>query len=69
MNTATISSKYQLVIPKEIRDIMKFTPGQRVKFITYDNCLEIIPLIDLKNLVGICEGMDTNIERDDEDRI
>lgn len=68
MNTATISSKYQLVIPKEIREIMKFIPGQKVKFITYDNYLEIIPLIDLKNLVGICEGMDTNIERE-EDRI
>jgi AbrB family looped-hinge helix DNA binding protein len=69
MNTATISSKYQLVIPKEIRDIMKFIPGQKVKFITYNNYLEIIPLVDLRNLVGICEGMDTNIEREDEDRI
>jgi AbrB family looped-hinge helix DNA binding protein len=69
MNTATISTKYQVVIPKEIRKTLKISPGQRVKFISYDNRLEIIPLVDLEDLVGICEGMDTSIEREETDRI
>jgi AbrB family looped-hinge helix DNA binding protein len=69
MNTATISTKYQVVIPKEIRNTLKILPGQRVKFICYDNRLEIIPLVDLKELVGIYEGMDTTIEREESDRI
>ena len=69
MNTATISTKYQVVIPREIRNNLKIHPGQKVKFIEYNNRLEIIPLIDLKDLVGICEGMDTKIEREEEDRI
>ncbi len=69
MNTAVISTKYQVVIPKEIRDSFKVFPGQRVKFISYDNRLEIVPLRDLKDLVGICEGMDTTFVREEEDRI
>jgi AbrB family looped-hinge helix DNA binding protein len=69
MNTAIISTKYQVVIPKEIRNSMKIKPGQKVKFIHYDNRLEIIPITDLKDLIGICEGMDPTFERDEEDRI
>jgi AbrB family looped-hinge helix DNA binding protein len=69
MNTATISTKYQVVIPKSIRNTLKIFPGQKVTFICYDNHLEMIPLADLKELVGICDGMDTTIEREEADRI
>ena len=69
MNTAVISTKYQVVIPKEIRKKLNIHAGQKVQFISYDNRLEIIPIKHLKDLVGICEGMDTSFERDDEDRL
>ena len=69
MDTSVISSKYQVVIPHEIRKNNKFLPGQKVKFIYYDDRLEIIPLVDLKNLIGICEGMDSTFVREEDDRI
>jgi len=69
MDTAVISPKFQVVIPKEIRNNLSISPGQRVKFVAFDNHLEMIILKDLRELVGICEGMDNNFEREDEDRL
>lgn len=69
MDTATISTKYQIVIPQEIRNKFNIKPGQKIKFICYDNRLEIVPLIDLKELVGIFPNSDTTIDREDNERI
>lgn len=69
MNTSVISTKYQIVIPKEIRNHLKMLPGQKVTFISYDNRLELVPQNELKDLLGIFKGMDTTIEREEEDRI
>ena len=64
MNTITISPKYQIVIPKNIRQMMKLTPGMKIQMVTYDNRLELIPILPIKSLKGFLKGMDTNIERD-----
>lgn len=69
MDTATISSKYQVVIPARIREVFKLKPGQRVRLIPYDNTIVIIPIVGIQSLRGIFKGMDTNFERDEEDRI
>jgi len=69
MDTATISTKFQVVIPQEIRKSMNIFPGQKVRFVIYKNSIEIIPIVDIKSLWGIFKGIDTNIEREEEDRI
>jgi AbrB family looped-hinge helix DNA binding protein len=68
MNTVTLSSKYQVVIPKEVRETIGLKAGTSFEVITYSNRIELIPIQPMKNLKGIFKGIDTNILRDD-DRI
>jgi len=69
MDTATISPKYQVVIPRAIREKWNIKPGQKVRFIIYGNRLEIVPVRDIKTARGFLQGMSSDIERDDEDRV
>jgi len=66
MSTVTISSKYQIVIPKSIRDKSDIFPGQKVEVINYDGRIEIIPLKNIKSLRGIAKGINTEIKRDED---
>ena len=44
METVTVSPKFQVVIPKEIREALKLTPGQKVQALLYENRIELIPV-------------------------
>ncbi|MBN1833260.1 MAG: AbrB/MazE/SpoVT family DNA-binding domain-containing protein [Deltaproteobacteria bacterium] len=68
MQTVTVSPKYQVVIPKEIRDTLRLRPGQKMRVIEYDGRIELIPDRDISELRGFLRGIDTRIERE-EDRI
>ena len=68
MVTVKISPKYQVVIPKEIRNRMEIKPGQQMQLIQKGEKLEFIPLKDIKEMKGFLKGIDTEIERD-KDRI
>jgi len=69
MDTVTISSKYQVVIPRAIREKWNVKPGQKVRFIIYGNRLEIVPVRDIKSARGFLKGMSSTIDRDEEDRV
>lgn len=69
MDTVTISSKYQVVIPRTIREKWNVKPGQKVRFIIYGNRLEIVPVRDIKSARGFLKGMSSTIDRDEEDRV
>jgi AbrB family looped-hinge helix DNA binding protein len=69
MDTVTISSKYQVVIPRAIREKWNVKPGQKVRFIIYGNRLEIVPVRDIKSARGFLKGMSSNVDRDEEDRV
>ena len=66
MQTVTVSPKYQVVIPKQIRETLKLKPGQKMRIIEYDNRIELIPDCDISELRGFLKGIDTafNRERD-----
>lgn len=68
MHTVTVSPKYQVVIPKEIRDTLRLRPGHKMRVIEYDGRIELIPDRDISELRGFLRGIDTRIERE-EDRI
>jgi AbrB family looped-hinge helix DNA binding protein len=68
MDTVTISPKYQVVIPRAIREKWNVKPGQKVRFIIYGNRLEIVPVRNIKEARGFLKGMSSDIERDEEDR-
>ncbi len=69
MDTVTISSKYQMVIPKSIREKWNVKPGQKVRLIVYGNRLEIVPVRSIKEARGFLKGMSSEIEREEEDRV
>lgn len=64
METVTISPKFQVVIPKVIRDKLNLMPGQKVQAIVYGDRIELIPLRAASELRGFLKGIDTRIERD-----
>jgi AbrB family looped-hinge helix DNA binding protein len=68
MNTVTLSSKYQVVIPKAIRETAGLKAGVSFEVLSYANRIELVPLRPIKELKGILKGIDTSIARDD-DRI
>ncbi|MCL5028468.1 MAG: AbrB/MazE/SpoVT family DNA-binding domain-containing protein [Bacteroidetes bacterium] len=68
MTTVKISPKYQVVIPKEIRNKLKLKPGQKMQILQYGERIEFILLKNIKEARGFLKGIDTNIKRE-EDRL
>jgi AbrB family looped-hinge helix DNA binding protein len=68
MAHATISPKYQIVIPKEIRERLELKPGQKVALIDRDGYVAMVPQRPLSELRGIAEGAPTDDYRDKNDR-
>jgi AbrB family looped-hinge helix DNA binding protein len=68
MNKVTLSNKYQVIIPKEVREKIGLKAGVSFEVIIYSNRIELVPIRPMKSLKGILKGIDTNIIRD-EDRI
>lgn len=64
METLTVSPKFQVVIPKEIRESLKLAPGQKIQAVQYENRIELIPVRPIKKMRGFLKGIDTTIERD-----
>ena len=68
MTAVTVSPKYQVVIPKDVRESMGIESGQKIQVLVYKNRIELIPLQPIKKLRGIAKRIDTPFERD-EDRL
>ncbi|MBN2324791.1 MAG: AbrB/MazE/SpoVT family DNA-binding domain-containing protein [Spirochaetes bacterium] len=66
MTKVTISPKYQVVIPKSIRESLKLKPGQKIQAIVYQNRIELIPVKPMKQMRGFISGIDTTVKREDE---
>ncbi len=64
METVTISPKFQVVIPKAIRERLRLAPGQKVQAIVYGDRIELIPVRPAAEMRGFLKGIDTRIERD-----
>lgn len=64
MLTVTISPKYQIVIPKEIRQAMRLSPGEKLLVYLYQNRLEFVSIKDTKKMRGFLKGMKIKIERE-----
>jgi len=66
MTTITVSPKFQVVIPLEIREAMGIRPGQKVQAIQYQDRIELIPLRPMRKARGLLRGIDTTVPRDDD---
>ena len=64
MQAVSISPKFQIVIPKSIRELLHLLPGQKVQLVPYENRVEIIPERDIKDMRGFLKGIDTTFDRE-----
>ena len=68
MNVVTVSPKYQVVIPKEIRESMGVKPGEKVQVFQVGNRIELVPMRPMRLMRGFLRGIDTAVPRE-EDRL
>jgi AbrB family looped-hinge helix DNA binding protein len=68
MQTVILSPKYQVVIPKAVREALHLRPGQKMQIIEYGGRIELVPERDIKELRGFLKGINTEFERE-EDRV
>jgi len=66
MNAVKLSPKYQVVIPKTVRDSLNLRPGQKMQVIEYAGRVELIPERDIKELRGFVKGINTEFKREDD---
>ena len=64
MQAVAISPKFQIVIPKSIRELLHLLPGQKVQIVPYENRLEIIPERNIIDMRGFLKGINTEFTRD-----
>lgn len=64
METVTLSPKYQVVIPKRIREHLKLRPGQKIQAILYEDRIELVPVRPARKLKGFLKGIDTEVPRE-----
>jgi AbrB family looped-hinge helix DNA binding protein len=67
MEAVTISSKYQVVIPRDVRKQFNLKPGQKLMFIPYNGTLRVVVVPPIKKARGMLKGMNTDKIREEVD--
>ena len=68
MKSVTLSPKYQIVIPRSVRNSLNLVPGQKMTVIAFKNRIELIPPRTISEMRGFLKGIDTHVDRE-EDRL
>ena len=69
MNSVTVSPKFQVVIPRKVRETLGVKVGQKMTVLAYDNRIVLVPERPIQAARGSLKGMDTSLERDEADRV
>ena len=64
METVTVSPKFQVVIPRAIRERLQIKAGQKVQAIAFEDRVELIPVRPAKSMRGFLKGLDTRVKRE-----
>jgi AbrB family looped-hinge helix DNA binding protein len=64
METVVVSSGFQIVIPKAVREVLSIRPGQKFQVIQYEDRIELIPIKPMCEMRGFLRGIDTTVERE-----
>ena len=64
MEVVTVSTKYQVVIPRAVRQSLGIRPGQKIQVLQYGDRIELIPVKPVKEARGFLTGIDTALERE-----
>ncbi|MBS0376534.1 MAG: AbrB/MazE/SpoVT family DNA-binding domain-containing protein [Proteobacteria bacterium] len=68
MTTVTVSSKYQIVIPREVREALRIRPGERLHAIRYRGHIALVPVKARKSVRGFLKGIATDVPREPDRR-
>lgn len=66
MPSVTISPKFQVVIPKEVRERYSLAPGDKIEMIELNGRIELVPIRSAKSLRGILKGVENTFTREDD---
>lgn len=66
MEAVKISPKFQVVIPKKVRESLQLKPGQQMQVIEYGNRVELIPIRSVESMRGFMKGINTGFKREDD---
>jgi AbrB family looped-hinge helix DNA binding protein len=69
MDSVTVSTKFQVVIPRAVREQLHVRPGQKMRVIAYDDKVILIPVRPINEARGSLKGIDTDVQREEEDRL
>jgi AbrB family looped-hinge helix DNA binding protein len=64
MSRVKVSSKFQIVIPKHVREQLGIRAGQELQVVQFADRIEFVPLQDIKSRRGFLKGIDTNVRRE-----
>ncbi len=64
MTVVKVSPKFQVVIPRQIREALGLRAGQQVQALQYGERVEFIPVRSIKSMRGFLKGIDTSVPRD-----
>ena len=65
----TLSPKYQIVSPKEARERLGWKPGQKIEVLTFSNHIRLVSVRPLEEMEGFVHGIDTDVRRNEDDRV
>ena len=59
-----VSSKYQVVIPRDVRKALHIEPGDSFEVVPHEDRIELLPVRDIRTMRGFLKGIDTTVERE-----
>lgn len=69
MDAVTVSPKYQVVIPKTVRERTGIKPGEKLQVLSFDNRIELVRIQPMRTMRGFLSGLDATFARDEDDRV
>ncbi len=68
MSRVTVSPKYQVVIPKDVRERAGIVAGEKLEVLSFENRIELVRSRPMRETRGFLRGLDPSFERDEDDR-
>jgi len=69
MSTVTVTSKFEVIIPERVREEAGIRPGQKLEVFRIGGIIELAPVKDIQSMRGSLPGLDTEVVREENDRV
>jgi AbrB family looped-hinge helix DNA binding protein len=68
MERVKVSPKFQVVIPRAVRERLGIVAGQELQVIAIGDRIELVPIRPMRKMRGFLKGYDPSFQREEEDR-